>query len=281
MKYFLSIAIIILMAIPGFSGEKLVKVWETGPELTTVESINYDEKRNVIYASCINKKPGAKDKNGFISKLKPDGTMVQLKWITGLNAPKGAAIVKDKLYVSDIDVLVEVDILTGKITARFPAPDARFLNDVAAGPDGSIYVSDSSSVSTVYRFDGKKFTPWFHDSRVPRPNGLAVVGKKLLVGSGKTGAIAAVLFETGSMEIVAHSEYGVDGLIPLEQNRFLTSDWQGHVGISGPGSAYELLLDTTGQRINAADLGYIFSKKLVIVPTFFHNTVAGYEMECR
>ncbi|MCK5879656.1 MAG: ATP-binding protein [Holophagae bacterium] len=276
MKKFMISAIFVFMAIPGFSGTSLVKVWETAPELTTVESINYDGKRNVVYASCINGTSRTKDENGFISKLKPDGTVIQLKWITGLSAPKGAAIFKDKLYVSDINVLVEVDIPSGKVTGSFPAPDAKFLNDVTVGPDGTIYVSDSSAVSTVYRLDGKKLAPWFHDSRIPGPNGLAVVGKTLLVGSGKNGTIAAVSLETGSVEILAHSKYGVDGLMPLGQDRFLTSDWQGHVGISGPGSAYTLLLDTSSRKINAADLGYIPSLKLVIIPTFFHNTVAAY-----
>ncbi len=276
MKYFLSFLMTAFVTISGIAGEKPVKVWETEPVLTTVESINYDETRNVVYASCINGAPGAKDGNGFIAKLKPDGTLIQLKWVTGLNAPKGAAIVKNKFYVSDIDVLVEIDIPSGKITGRFPAPDAKFLNDVAAGPDGALYVSDSSAVSTVYRFDGKKLAPWFHDSRIPGPNGLAVAENHLLVGSGKNGVIASVSFKTASVKIVAHSEYGVDGIIPLGKNRFLTSDWQGHVGISGPGASYSSLLDTTARHINAADLGYIPAKKLVIVPTFFHNTAVAY-----
>ncbi|NOY22311.1 MAG: ATP-binding protein [Acidobacteria bacterium] len=279
MKYFLSITLVALLTVPGVSGERLTKVWETNPVLITVESINYDGKRDVLYASCINGGPAAKDGNGFIAKLKPNGTIIRLKWITDLNAPKGATIAGDTLYVSDIDVLVEVDISSGKITGRFLAPNAKFLNDVAVGPDGMIYVSDSSAVSTVYRFDGKKLMPWFHDSRIPGPNGLAVAGKNLLVGSGKNGAIASVSFETGSVEILTDSKYGVDGLIPLGKNRFLTSDWQGHVGISGPDSTYSLLLNTTARHVNAADLGYIPSKKLVIVPTFFHNTVAAYKIE--
>ncbi len=266
----------VFMAVPGFTGEKLTKVWETDPVLITVESINYDIKRNVLYASCINGAPAQKDGNGFIAKLKPDGTILQLKWVFGLNAPKGAAIAGNKLFVSDIDVLVEIDIETGKITARYPAPGAKFLNDVAVGPDGSIYVSDSSSVSAVYRFDGKSVSPWFRDIRVPGPNGLAVSGDTLMVGSGQNGVIAAVNFKTGQARIVARSKYSVDGLIPLGNKRFLTSDWQGHTGIAGPDGAYSLLLDTTGQRINAADLGCMFEKKLVFIPTFFHNTVSAY-----
>jgi len=281
MKNCLTILLMVFITIPGFTSEKLTKVWETRPLLNTVESINYDAERNVLFASCINGAPGAKDGNGFIAKLKPDGTILQLKWATGLNAPKGAAIVRGKLFVSDIDILVEIDIRTGKIIGRYAAPGAQFLNDVAVGPKDGIYVSDSSGVNTVYLFDGKTLTPWFKDSRVPGPNGLAIYGKTLLVGSGRNGTIAAVDIETRNIQIVAKSKYGVDGLIPLGNSRFLTSDWQGHTGIAGPGNTYTQILDTTSQNINAADLGYIPEGKLIIVPTFFHNTAAGYKLKIR
>ncbi|NOZ13120.1 MAG: PQQ-binding-like beta-propeller repeat protein [Acidobacteria bacterium] len=268
--------LLVFLTVPGFTGNKVTKVWETAPVLTTVESVNYDARRNVLYASCINGSPAAKDGNGFISKLKPDGTVLRLKWVSGLNAPKGAAVAGSRLFVSDIDVLVEINIETGKIIARYPAPGAQFLNDVVLGPDGTIYVSDSSAVSAVYRFNGKSLSLWFKDKRVPGPNGLAVSGNTLIVGSGRNGTIAAVSFKTGRMRVIARSKYGVDGLIPLGNRRFLTSDWKGHTGIAGPDSAYTLLLDTAGQHINAADLGYISGKKLFIVPTFFHNTAAAY-----
>ena len=48
-----------------------------------------------------------KDKNEFISKVSPsNGSIIDLNWVTGLNAPKGIAISNDgsKLYVSDITV---------------------------------------------------------------------------------------------------------------------------------------------------------------------------------
>ena len=47
------------------------------------------------------------DGNGFISRLRPDGTVLTLKWIDGnkegvtLNAPKGMALHGDRLYVTE------------------------------------------------------------------------------------------------------------------------------------------------------------------------------------
>ncbi len=46
------------------------------------------------------------------------------------------AIYKGKLYVSDIDQLVEIDIENGKIIKKYNAEDAVFLNDVAACMNG-------------------------------------------------------------------------------------------------------------------------------------------------
>ena len=44
------------------------------------------------------------------------GKMTEAEWITGLNAPKGMAVLNRKLYVTDIDQLIEIDIKEGKIT---------------------------------------------------------------------------------------------------------------------------------------------------------------------
>ena len=38
------------------------------------------------------------------------------------------------------------------------------------------------------------------------------------------------------------------------------------------------LLDTKDQKINAADIGYIESQELLLVPTFFDNRVVAYKV---
>ena len=108
-------------------------LWEvTG--LANPESALPDVKAGIIYVSNVNGAPDAKDGNGFISKVSLDGKMIAQKWATGLNAPKGLALAADKLYAADIDELVEIDTKDGKVTNRFPAKDAKFLNDAAADP---------------------------------------------------------------------------------------------------------------------------------------------------
>src|SRR5687768_18220722 len=65
---------------------------------STPESAFYDEAADVYLVSNINGSPAAKDDNGFISRVSPDGTPT-LKWIDGaapnvtLHAPKGLAVI--------------------------------------------------------------------------------------------------------------------------------------------------------------------------------------------
>ena len=78
----------------------------------------------------------AKDGVGFISKVSPDGKMVEAEWVKGLNAPKGLVMSGDKLYVSDVDQLVEIDVNSGKVTNTWTAEGSQFLNDTAADSAG-------------------------------------------------------------------------------------------------------------------------------------------------
>lgn len=275
-----SIPVVFLFAVMVSAGSlKLNKGWESDPVLLTAESVNYDARRDVLYVSCINGSPTVKDGNGFIARMKPGGKMLDEKWITGLNAPKGAAIVGSFLFVTDIDHLVKIDITKGTIVGRFPAPGAQFLNDAACDGAGNVYVSDSSAVSVIYRFDGKKMSVWLKDKRIQNPNGLLSRGDALLVGSGSNGKIFSVSFNDKSVKLFATSSYGVDGLKPAPGGGLIVTDWTGHIGTIREDGTYKLLVDTSKDKINAADVEVIPDWKMLYVPTFFHNTVAIYTIQ--
>ncbi|GAG56131.1 unnamed protein product [marine sediment metagenome] len=65
------------------------------------ESVLHDPQADLYLVSNIVGKALEKDERGFISKLSPDGKVLELKWIEGgrdgvkLNAPKGMAIAGD------------------------------------------------------------------------------------------------------------------------------------------------------------------------------------------
>jgi hypothetical protein len=57
------------------------------------------------------------------------------------------------------------------------------------------------------------------------------------------------------------------------------SDWNGQVFHVRADGTKEQLLDTREQKINAADLDYVARKKLLIVPTFYKNSLVAYHVE--
>src|SRR5436190_1979786 len=116
----------------------------------TPESVKWDSAQDVYFVSNINGVPNAKDGNGYISRVGPAGMIMDSAFIKGLNAPKGMALVHDTLWVADIDEVRAFESRTGAPVATINVPGAIFLNDIAAAPDGSLYVTD-----TAIRFGAK------------------------------------------------------------------------------------------------------------------------------
>jgi hypothetical protein len=164
------------------SAQMLEKAWETPAELKAPESALYDAQRDILYVSNVNGAPNEADGNGFISKLGIDGSISELEWVTGLDAPKGLAMVGDKLYAADINKLVEIDLNSGQISNRYDAAGAQFLNDVTADDAGNIYVSDMMT-NTIYKLSDGKFESWVQSDDLQNPNGLLAEGDKLVVGA--------------------------------------------------------------------------------------------------
>src|SRR3954453_5611543 len=128
------------------------KVGET-TNLDGPESARYDRDLDVWFVSNVNGTPTAKDNNGYISRLRPDGTPYTLKFIEGgkkgvtLNAPKGLAISGDTLWVADINYARAFNKRTGAAIANVNISGrAKFLNGAAVGPDGAIYMTDTGVI---------------------------------------------------------------------------------------------------------------------------------------
>ncbi len=95
------------------------------------ESVIPSADKSEIYVSNINGPSNKQDGNGYISRISLDGKVIEKKWITGLDGPRGFALDNSKLYISDVTGLVTVDINTGQIVNRVPVAGAGFLNDVS------------------------------------------------------------------------------------------------------------------------------------------------------
>ena len=258
---------------------QLVKQWETKRDLRVPESVLYDASRNILYVSNINGKPTEKNGRGFISRVALNGQIEELHWVTGLNAPKGSALSKNTLYVSDIDQLVAIDIPSGNVTARYPAAGAQFLNDVATDKAGNVYVTDMSEAnSVIYTLEQGRMAKWLDGPEISKPNGLYMEPQRLIVGNSGDGTIKAVTLQNKRITALAKIGSGIDGLRSDGRGNYFISDWQGRTSFVSATGQVSVLLDTRAKRINAADLEYIKDMQLLLIPTFFDNRVVAYKV---
>jgi hypothetical protein len=162
---------------------KIDPLWSIENTFKLPESAAYDAKRDKIYVSNIVKY--AKDGSGFISRVKGDGNNLEFKWITGLNSPTGLTVYQDILYAVDMDVLVVIDLIKGKVTKRINAPVSEkppLLNDVTVSTEGDVYVSGRAS-RKLYKLENEKLIIFVDDDiRLKKANGLLVDGDELIHG---------------------------------------------------------------------------------------------------
>lgn len=283
-----ALAVGVLGSATAAMADEVRKVWEASGFMAP-ESAIYDAKRNIVFVSNINGDPNVKDGNGFISTLRPDGTLIQLKWVeAGLNAPLGMVLAGDKIYVSDVDRLVEIEVDRGRISGSWKASDPKFLNDTAVDGAGRVYVSDMMG-DTIYRLADGKLTAWVKDSGLQSPNGLMVQGDNLIVASwgvlkegfttSVSGHMKSVSLETGAISSLGDGTPvgNLDGLEPDGKGAYLVTDWMagGLYRIAASGKA-DLLLDLNQ---GSADHEYIASRRLAIIPMMMDGTVVAYELK--
>jgi len=289
------------MAIP-----KIEKVWETLAEFKTPESAIYDPDENMLFVSNIDGAPDRKDKQGVISKVSPvNGSIIELNWITGLDAPKGMAITNNTnnalLYVSDITDLVEIDINSGKIINRYNAPGSTFLNDVASDNQGHVYVSDTVA-NTIYRLDAKNLgntsnnnnnaslQVWLQTPELNGPNGLYVDdtnNRLIVVSSGPFsnpgGSIQVVDLQNRTLHSLGEVRTavpfgGLDGVEADSTGRdyYVTDNSAGKLFVvNSNGTGYETL-DLQNQ--GTADLETILDQNMIIIPMIQDNKLEAFRI---
>ncbi len=264
---------------------------------STPESVLHDSTQDIYFVSNINGSPTAKDNNGFISRLRPDGAIENLKFIEGgragvtLNAPKGLAVLGDTLWVADIDMVRAFNARTGALVDSVKLDSAVFLNDVAIAPTGAIYITDTGirfddvgnvlhpGPDRVFRIGpDRKVTVAARGDSLGWPIGITVdpVGKRFIIVS--FGAAKSVLaWKPGdkTAHAIAKGPGGFDG-VEVAGSRILVSSWA-----DSTVSAYE-----TGQEVKVitgvpspADIGYDAKRNRVLIPIFSGNRVEVWQLK--
>jgi len=248
--------------------------WSLARAFKVPESALYDAGHQVIFVSNINGKPAAADGNGFISQVSPDGKLFKLHWVDGLNAPKGLAVLQDTLWVADLDAIVQIDIPQARILRRIDL-QAQFMNDLTVDAHGTVYGSDSFA-GRIYRIKAGRATVWI-DGGLAGPNGLLSETNRLLVLSNSQGTIYSIDYQTKAIRQWVKIGGSLDGIVACGKD-YLVSNYLGEVWYLTAAGQLTRLTDTRADGVQAADIGFIPDRKLLLIPTFSENSLTAYEI---
>lgn len=262
---------------PKVMTHKLVQKWETDTILKVPESVIFDSKNKVLYvANITGKDPWGADGKGSIGKVGLDGKIINVDWVTGLQAPKGMGIYNDKLYVADIQEIAVIDIATGKIERKIKISGCKGLNDISIDPSGVIYVTDSQG-KRLYKIESENSPTMLLDS-LAGPNGVLVSGKNLLL-LNDGGLYKVNMGSKNTISLIAGGmEGGTDGIENVKDEDYLISCWAGAIWYLNGDGRKEMLYDGKSIGKNTADIAYDPATKTVYVPTFWKNSVMAFEV---
>jgi DNA-binding beta-propeller fold protein YncE len=256
---------------------ELVEAWKTDTLFRVPESVIYDRDHDVVYVSNMNDNPREKDGNGFISRLSTSGEILDLKWVEGMSSPKGLGIYEGKLYVSDVDEVIVIDIAAGEIVERIVIEEAKMINDISIDSQGILYVSDSDN-NNIFLIANGVVSNWLSEG-LNAPNGVLVDGERLLIASMGSEDFAAIDLATKEISILTEAINKGDGIAKVSvPGHFLVTDWFGQVFMIYPDGSKVILLDTREEEIGSADIDFIPEKNLLLVPTFAKHYVVAYKL---
>jgi sugar lactone lactonase YvrE len=254
--------------------QSLHRLWETDTLLLKPESAIYDSTNKIIYVSNINGEYLAKDGNGYISKINTNGKIETLKWVTGLDNPQGMGIYKNKLYVADINRLVEINISTARIEKEYKVDTAKFFNDVTVDNNGDVYVSDCFG-GKIYQLRNNKISIWASGSPLYQPNGLLCVSNNIFILNMGDKTIYKVNKKTKVFSTFCTNILNPDGIVTDgNDGYFVSGAWQGelfHINAKGEKT---LLLSLLIDKTIIADIEYIPSLNLLLIPTLNKTLIA-------
>lgn len=278
MKILLPLVLLFFVGCIDNANSNLKEVWKSSDSLSIPESVIYDKKQNLIYASNVNSIKSSNpwtNNNGFISKLDTNGKVIQLKWVTGLQAPKGLWVYKNNLFVADLNQVAQIDTNTGKIIHKFHAPKGiTKLNDITCDEKKEVcFVSDSGTKRVFEVSKNGKFTLLYdkEKSKNAEQNGLLVDNNKLIM-QGEVGYLKALDLDTKKVTIITKDlGIAIDGVTKYKDKGYIVSTWSGGIYfVDNKGKVNQIL----GDEFNTADISYSESLDLLLVPDFAHHIIA-------
>lgn len=260
---------------------ELEKLWQTDTLLATSESELYHPKTNTIFVSSIgNVPPDSKDGDGTIAKIDTEGKIIEQTWIKGLSAPKGLGYFGDFLYVTDITDVVKINISTSKIEKKYPVEGSVFLNDLDVDSNGDVYFTDSGT-DKVYVLKNDTVSVFAQIAEV-NPNGILVEKDRVLALAYNAKGLIAIDKTTKEQTYLAKDIPNGDGIVAIDAG-YIVSAWNGEVFFvaNTENAKVVKILDTQEEKLNTADIASIPEQNILLVPTFFGNTVVAYKINVK
>lgn len=184
------------------------------------------------------------------------------------------AIDGDKLYVADLNRLVEIDLLKERVVNAVDLK-ATFLNDVVVDTDGTVYVSDNMA-NKLYRVKDGKGEVW-RQGDLGGPNGLSIMAGGLLYNAQSVGELRRMTWDAEKPQSWVKLAIGLDGIAECHGG-YLVSAFDGEIWWVDTDGAPCKILDTRAMNTQSADIAYVPSLNLLLVPTFASNRLAAYSL---
>jgi hypothetical protein len=204
------------------------------------ESCAYDPEAKVLYVGSFGGselKPAEKDGNGYISRVSPDGKILEERYLpmagVSMNKPKGIWVSGSRLWVTDIDGVWVFDTKTKK-GKKLVLPGVQFANDPTL-VGNTLYITDNraDALVTVTPADfldvneGPKVATLWTGKGI-NPNGIypARDGTLLIVGSKQDEKRGIYSMKPDQEPKAISAGIGrLDGLYQMRDGTLLVTDW--------------------------------------------------------
>src|SRR5690606_21112994 len=231
----------------------------------------------VFYVSNLNR-DNEIDNDGYISIVNIDGSILTEKFVEGLGSPLGNDFYNGHLFLNDGANIIKINIESGDIVERMVVEGASNLNGIDIDNMGNIYAADSRGNRIFKVTQTGKTSLLYEGEDLNSPNGVSVRGDELIIASFSGKKLLALNLQNKQIRTLVEDIGSADGIIRLEGGHFITSSWSGEVYFISNDYKKQKILDTSGEKINAADMGYIPEENILVVPTFYDNRLMAYRL---
>ena len=284
-KKSLLILITTFWSMTAFANQDKAQIIVSNVGFDTPESVEYYADKDLYLVTNINGSPFTKADNGFISKLSPDGKVIDLKWIDGANknvtldAPKGMTIIGNKLLVADITQIRVFELPSGKQLPSIDVKGSSFLNGITAGNGDFVYVTDSgmkpgfkpAGSEAIYKvWMNGKIETILKAKDMGSPNGILNDNGDIYVVFFNVPKLIKIDDKGHVTEMPKPFSARLDGLVKLKDGSLAMSSWESYSIETYKDGEYE----TIAEDLNApADMDVDTKRNRLLIPLFNANKV--------